>query len=541
MFINFGDIPANQNLFLDYLYEFDNVKDFYKYNFRNREDYLKIFKEVAESRKENRGQTTDIIINQYRNINHSQKTSENINSLRSDKTFAIVTGQQLGIMGGPLYTIYKIITAIKLSNSLSERYDEYKFVPIFWLESDDHDFNEVRAINLINDGNDLVKISYGEENQEEESRVSVGFLEFDDNLDKFFEELDKNLRTTEFKSQLLEKLKSFYSYGKTFKTSFLELIHWLFDDYGLIIFDPQSSEVKQMLKPIFKKEITDFRQHTEKLVKVSATLEELYHAQVKVQPVNLFFSTDDGRFSIEPVENEFRLKRKRRKFTFDELINLVDTEPERFSPNVLLRPICQDYLLPTLFYIGGPSEISYFAQVMPLYELYNIASPIIYPRSSATILEKNINSMLEKNNLNIQQIFMDSEELKTRVIISLSRTSLDDIFNNSMNQMELIFDKLKEELFEFDKTISDSSTKYKQKIFHEMEVLKGKGLEAQKKKHEVTLRQIDKISRSIYPNSNLQERELNFIHFYNKYGSDIMKKIFDELAINKFEHQVIKL
>jgi len=541
MFINFSDIPSHQNLFLDYLYEFGNVKDFYKYNFRNREEYLKIFKEIAESRKKNRSQIAEIIQNQYKDINHSQKTSENIDSLKSDKTLAVVTGQQLGIMGGPLYTFYKIITAIKLADSLSERYDEYKFVPIFWLESDDHDFNEVRSIKLVNEGNELVKISYGDETEEEDSRLSVGYIKFDEKINLFFDELDKALRDTEFKGDLLGKLKSFYAVDKTFKTSFIELIHWLFDEYGLIIFDPQSPEVKQKLKPIFKKEITDFRQHTERLVKVSATLEETYHAQVKVQPVNLFFSTDDGRYAIEPVENEFRLKRKRRKFTFDELTGLVETEPERFSANVLLRPICQDFLLPTAFYIGGPSEISYFAQVTPLYEIYGMTPPIIYPRSSVTILEKNINSIIEKYNLNFPQVFSDPEELKTRVIVSLSKISLDDLFNNSINQMELIFDKLKEELFEFDKTISDASTKYKQKIYHDMEVLKSKALDAQKKKHEVTLRQIDKISQSVFPYSDLQERELNFIHFFNKYGSEILKKIFEELAVNKFEHQIIKL
>ena len=177
----------------------------------------------------------------------------------------------------------------------------------------------------------------------------------------------------------MEKLKSFYSPGRSLKEAFKELTFWLFDKYGLVIFDPQDSEIKDMLRPVFKKEITDFRKHTEKLVSVSAKLEDLYHAQVKVRPVNLFYSTDGGRFLIDPVENEFRLRKKRKKFTFEELSNLIDTESDKFSANVLLRPICQDYILPTAFYVGGPSEIAYFAQVMPLYEFYNIQAPVIYP------------------------------------------------------------------------------------------------------------------------------------------------------------------
>lgn len=541
MYLSFSDIPGNHNLFLDYLYEFDNVKAFYKNNFRDKEEYFKIFKRIAESHTEFRESLTSILHEQYGSEKPSLKTQKNINSLASKKTLAVVTGQQLGIIGGPLYTFYKIITAIKLSAFLSERYDDYSFVPVFWLEGDDHDFNEVRGVSLINDNNEIVKISYSEELSEDENKGSVGNIEFDDSLNVFFSEVEKYLRTTEFTQPLLERIKSIYSAGKTFKQSFRELIFWLFDEYGLIIFDPQDKAIKERLKPVFRKEITDFRKHAEKLVETSASLEETYHAQVKVRPINLFFGSEEGRFLIEPGENEFRLKRKRRKFTYEELIETIEKEPENFSPNVLLRPICQDFILPTAFYVGGPSEISYFAQVMPLYEFYNIEPPVIYPRSSVTILEKNINSIIERYDINLAGLFLDNEKLKQKIIDSFSKTSIDEIFSDSFNQIESAFDQLKEKLFEFDKTISDSGTKYKQKVFHDLNILKEKAVEAQKKKHETTLRQIDKVLNVIYPNNTLQERELNFIYFANKYSINFLKQIFDEIAINKFEHQVISI
>src|SRR5690606_2253021 len=278
----------------------------------------------------------------------------------------------------------------------------------------------------------------------------------------------------------------------------------------------------------------------EKLVKVSATLEELYHAQVKVRPVNLFYSTGDGRFLIEPVENEFRLRRKRKKFTQDEIINEIDMHPENFSPNVLLRPICQDYILPTAFYIGGPSEVSYFAQITPLYDFYNLNTPVIYPRASATIFENNLEKIIEKYNLSVEDIFTNADDLKTKVINSLTKNSVDDIFAEANNQVELILDKLKEKLFEFDKTIADSTGKYRQKILNYLDELKAKALDAQKKKHETTLRQIDKLTNAIYPNNNLQERELNFTYYFNKYGEEFIDRIYNELNINSFNHQVIK-
>ncbi len=540
MFINFSDIPGHHNLFLDYLYEFDNVKEFYKYNFRNKEDFNKIFKGISDSQREFRDELSNIIKEDYSHLNPSEKTLDNLESLKSKETLAVVTGQQLGIVGGPLYTFYKIITAIKLSQYLAERFENFKFVPVFWLEGDDHDFNEIRSINIIDDNNDLKKISYGNEIAEDDNKQSTGFLEIDDTINNFFEELNNNLRDTDFKNDLFEKLKSFYSPGKKLKQGFKELLFWLFDEYGLVIFDPQNTKVKNLLKPIFKKEINNFREHTEKIVKVSGTLEETYHAQVKVNPVNLFYSTEDGRFLIEPVENEFRLKRKRKKFSQEELLDLIENEPQNFSPNVLLRPICQDYLLPTAFYIAGPSEISYFAQVTPLYDFFDVSTPVIYPRSSVTVLEKNINSVIVKYDLDLQSFFIDVEKLKKKVLESISKITLDEMFGETESQLEIAMDKLKERLFEFDKTISNSSGKYKEKIMHYLNELKGKAFDAQKKQHEITLRQIDKALMNLYPNSNLQEREINFVLYFNKYGKEFLNKIIEEIEINKYEHQVIK-
>jgi bacillithiol synthase len=539
MYIKFSDLPGHQNLFLDYLYEFENVKEFYKNNFRDKEEYLKKFKQISESRKDFNEELPAIIEGQYDGFVSSEKTKKNISYLKDKKTLAIVTGQQLGILGGPLYTFYKIITAIKLSVYLAERYNEFNFVPVFWLEGDDHDFDEISHVNLINENNDIVKINYRETTEDDENSGSVGNLKIDNLINAFFDSLSSELRESEFKDELLAKLKSFYSEGKTFKQSFKELIFWLFDERGLVIFDPQDKKVKKLLRPIFKKEIDDFRQHTEKLVHVSAKLEEVYHAQVKINPINLFFNNQDGRYAIEPADNEFRLKRKRKKFSYDEIIELIENEPELFSANVLLRPICQDFIFPTAFYVAGPSEITYFAQVLPLYNFYNLESPIIYPRSSVTILEKNIKSLVEKFDLNLHDIFIDNENLKEKVLKSILKTSLDDAFKNTSNDIDVAIDQLKERLFEIDKTLTDAASKYREKILKYIDELKGKANEAQKRKYETTLRQIDKISTSVYPNNSLQERELNFTYFANKYGNNFLKQIYEELEINKFEHQTI--
>ena len=209
------------------------------------------------------------------------------------------------------------------------------------------------------------------------------------------------------------------------------------------------------------------------------------------------------------------MRRKRKSFTQEQLLELLENEPDKFSPNVLLRPICQDYLFPTAFYIAGPSEISYFAQIKPLYELYNIAQPMIYPRSSATILENAIGNSLEKYSVSINEIFIDVENVKKRIINSVEETSVDEMFNGIASQIETTFDQLKEKLIDLDKTIADSSNRYRDKILSTVSELKSKAEKAQQKKYEVTLRQIDRAAVHLFPNSNLQEREINFLYFAN--------------------------
>jgi len=542
MFINFSDIPNHQNLFLDYMYEFENVKEYYKYNFRNKENFSSIFKNISESKKNKQLNLASILNNQYSALqNVSVKTCRNIQLLEKEKTIAVVTGQQLGIFGGPLYTLFKIITAIRLSNQLTERYDEFRFVPVFWLEADDHDFNEVRSINLLDNENQILNLGYKEEINDDDAKQSIGHIKFDESLNEFFNQFEANLRDTEFKNELIVKLRELYRVGKSFKQSFKELLFWMFDEYGLVIFDPQDPQVKSLLKPIFKKEINDFSLHTQKLIQTSAKLEELYHAQVKVKPVNLFYHTDDGRYSVEPVDDVFKLRRKRKQFTKEEILAEIEASPERFSPNVLLRPICQDYLFPTGFYIAGPSEIAYFAQVTPLYDFYNIEVPILFPRSSATILEKNVSSGLDKYDLNINDIFLGLDELKEKVIADLSENNIETAFVEASKEIELTFDKIKENLFAIDKTLVDSSGRYKDRIMSSILELKTKAIKAQETKHETTIRQLTRLSNLLYPLGNLQEREINFTYFYNKYGKDFIRKIYDDISVSEFEHQVITL
>ncbi len=542
MYINFSDIPAHQNLFLDYLHEFENVERFYGKNFRAVEQYLPLFQKLSERERPHRELVHEIIQSQYSAQTPSKKTLQNIELLSSEKTIAVVTGQQLGIFGGPLYTIYKSITAIKLCSYLKEIYDDYNFVPIFWLEGDDHDYDEARNFSLLNNENQIINLKYDDGQPEDVNRGAIGLLKFNQNLENVFTELSGGLRQTEFKAPLLELLNSIYQPEKTFLESFRELMIKLFDEYGLIVFNPIDQAVKKILSPLFAKEICEFGNHTGLLVERSAELEEVYHAQVKVKPINLFYVEEKERLSIEPTETgEYRLKGKRKKFTQEELLLQLESSPEKFSPNVLLRPICQDFLFPTAFYVGGPGEISYFAQVSPLYKIYDLEEPFIYPRSSATIVEKGVQTILEKNNLQYVDIFTEEEALIQKIVAASSEINLETLFQNSFDEINSSMNQLNQILPLIDKTLGDLTQKSKQRIDETLNYLKAKALESEKRKYDSTIRQVSKVRNVLFPNSNLQERELNWIYFANKYGLDIIEWIFNELAINKFEHQILEM
>lgn len=541
MFINYSDIPGLQNLFLDYVYEFENVSKFYKYNFRSKEHHLTQFSFCKQYNRPHRELLSEIIKDQYKDDQISVKTEKNISLLSDSSTLAVVTGQQLAILGGPLYTIYKIISAIKLAQHSTEQNEGYHFVPVFWLEGDDHDFEEIRSINILDESNSLQLLTYDDLLPIEENRGNIGNLVIKETIENFLNTFSAQLRDTEYKGDVLSLINSCYKQGETFKSAFRKLLFNLFDKFGLILFDPQDDKIKLLLYPLFKNEILNFRKHSEQAVLRSAELEELYHAQVKVRPVNLFMNYEKGRYLIEPTENTFRLKHKRVKLSEEELLKNLDENPSAFSPNVLLRPICQDFLFPTAFYVAGPGEVAYFAQVMPLYKEYGIPEPIIYPRSSATLIEKSVGNVLDKFHLSITDFFIGNEKVMDKIIRSLTSSDIDKQFDNAGGQVEALMDELKANLEDLDKTTADSSDKYKQKMLHYLEELKVKAKEAQKKKYEIALRQANRALINILPNGVLQEREMNYLAYANKYGLNFIEQLYDELQINKFEHQLINI
>ncbi len=538
MQVDFSQISGMSELFINYINNFENVKNYYEINFRDENSYERIFSNI---KNRNRKEISEIIKNQYTNFSPSEKTNSNIELLKKENTITVFTGQQLGLFGGPLYTIYKIFSAVKLSEYLNDKFKSYNFVPIFWMAGDDHDFEEIANLKILNNENEIETIIYNDEIKNEENSGSVGSLKFSNSVIDFKDEISKSLRETEFIKEVTNFADDVLKPNLTIAESFFKFIFKIFDETGLIIFNPQDKDVKKLLIPIFKKELTDFKIHTKDILLRSVDLDENYHSQVKVKPINLFFSDETGRHLIEPIEDEFRLKGKRKRITKEELLNFVEEKPECFSPNVLLRPICEDYLFPTGFYVAGPSEVNYYAQAIPLYKHFNLQHPFVYPRASATILESNIAKILMKYNLSTSQFFGDFQKLKEEILNNISDNSVEQIFNSASLNIENVLKQLSNSLEVIDKTLNDSTKSTSEKILHQLEILKSKSLKLQESKFEATIRQIKKAKNNIFPNDNLQERELGIANFINKYGFDFFDWLYNELDIHEFKHQILEL
>jgi bacillithiol biosynthesis cysteine-adding enzyme BshC len=410
------------------------------------------------------------------------------------------------------------------------------------LEGEDHDIEEVSSFTLFNSSNELLRLQYQYDDKTGGKNIgAVGELHFDDSIVKLFDSLRQSLLPTEFSPKVIELFETAYQKGMTFSRAFIHLFSVLLEDSGLIFFDPHNLSTKKILAPIFEQELKNVSRTCQLIISQSELVEQQYHAQVKPRSVNLFMFYNGGRYALEPHPQGFSLKGTRRTFSIDEILVFLHTDPNLFSPNVVLRPICQDYLFPTLTYVAGPSEIAYFAQFKLLYEHFGIPEPIFYPRASVTIVEEKVQKVIDKFNLRIEDFFSDIDLLKGRVASTISDFKVEELFSNTLGTVSESLTSLKGGLESIDQTLVPAMENTLTRMQASLNSLKEKTIAAQKRQHDISLRQLDRVSINIFPNSKLQERELNLIYYLNKYGLEFLRWLRGELVIDKFMHQIITI
>lgn len=552
--VEFSKLPNFNNLYLDYISggeeEMEKLKPFFNSMYRDNEEFFKVIDDKVHNYSTNRYFDKNILIDilKHQNVTFGgdEYTAANIEKLSGEHTFAVVTGQQVSLYTGPLYTILKTITAVKLAKDLHERFPQFNFVPVFWLEAEDHDIDEADHTYIIDRQNELIRIGFEQQENNSEENIKrstppVGTTVFGEVINSINEQLRSSLIDTDFKDKIMNLVTKHYREDNDYKTAFAGLMNEIFKGYGVIFIDPSDIEIKRLLKPVFEKELTSSPKLCESIITQSAELEKHYDLQVKPKVINMFFLHNNNRLLIEPRDGgKFALKNSKRRFENDELMNLLEESPELFSPNVVLRPVCQDYLLPTAAYIGGPGEISYFAQLKPAYRHYDITMPVIFPRVSASIVESKISKFLNNFNVKFEDIFHHSF-LVSKVVDKLSEVKIEDEIGKYTDEINKIFYDMKNMTVKVDQALLNIVDNMKEKTKQNLEQFRGKLINAQAKKSETTTTQIDKVTNNIYPNHNLQERVINILYFLNKYDDSFIKKLFHETDVNNFNHQVIEM
>ncbi len=540
MNLTYKDLKQTTNLFIDFIYNFEKVDSFYAGNFRKIESFKKC-QEALIKRKFSRPEISSILEKQNLEWGASAQTLQNISYLKDKQTSVVFTGQQVGIWGGPLFTIYKGISAIKLAHQLSEKL-KVKVIPLFWLAADDHDFLEVNHIYLLNPHSQVTRIEY--KGKVDWNGKPMAKVLLDGSIHDFFEKANQNFAETKHKKAILGKLSEFYREGQSLSVAFGKWLTFLFGKFGLVLVNPADKELKHLAVPIFEKEIEQngkleniFRETNFKLG------EKNYHHQVKKKENYLNIFVDNGQRSTVRKEKEtLVVESTQEKFSCEQLKGLLKQKPNLFSPNVVLRPIVQSYLFPTLAYVGGPSEVAYFAQLKELHQVLDVNMPVVYPRAALTLLEKKTWEILEKYNLDIKDVLSQDIELVINHMVEKTLpANWEEAFTETQSQIKQNFEKLEQEVIQIEPTLKETFTTSKGKIDFELNKLKEKYFQAYKRKNNTVREQIHKLKNHLYPENDLQERRFNIVYYLNKYGFELIDFLYDNIKEDDFEPKVLTL
>lgn len=494
-----------------------------------------------------REEVATLLAEQQRHYAPSPKTLENIERLRNPKTVAILTGQQVGLFSGSLYTIYKTASAIALAKRYKHEFPDYDFVPIFWLEAEDHDYDEVSSVTILV-GNETKTLCYDEKNYAE--RKMLGRTRFSEGIEPFVNEVLSLLPTSDFKEELASLIQTSYKQGETFLTAFAKFMGALFKDDGLVFLSSDDAKFKSLVKDVFIKEFETFPKNSEEVIAQSARLEdEGYEAQAKVKPINFYWIDEQGkRWRLEASnEKYFQLKPSREEVLKTVLMETVYNAPEKLSPNVILRPIVQDKALPTLAYVAGPSEVAYWAQLKRAYQFFNVNMPLVVPRASLTVVEQKISKVFEKfgsefRTARYEQFFSKKESLLKEYIATHSEINLDRIFENVEAEVKASMKTLEESLRRLDPSLLQTMETAQGKMLFQLSHLKEKAFRAQKQKQSEFLNQMEKCEANLLPLGKLQERALNVIYFLNKYGFSFIRTVQEAIEASDWtKHIVVEL
>ena len=537
--LRFTEIPRTSRLFNNFLYNYDKVARFYADCGRTASPLAEHARKVG-AQSFDRERVANALERTNRRAGSPELTFTNIEMLRRPGSVAVITGQQAGLFTGPLYTIHKAMTVIKLTDCLREQ--GIDAVPVFWIASEDHDYEEVNHARLIDVEGHLKTVRYDPATRPADA--PVGRVRIDSGIDAVIGEFVAALPPSEFRADIERDLRESYAEDAGFADAFAKLLARIFKDYGVVLLDPLDEELKQVAAPLYARAIERAPEIARALVERSRELERAgYHAQVHVaeDAVPLFVMDDGKRVAMTQHDGRFYVKGSDRSFDGAELAELALRCPNCFSPNVTLRPVVQDWLLPTAAYIGGPAEVAYFAQIRAVYETLERQEPCVLPRASMTIIEHRHDKTLKKLKLTLPDFFDGLHAAITKVV----EQSLDRETANTFAETERVIgeqlDKLETSLRRADGTLSDAVKNARAKIVYQLEHLRTRFVHTSARREETVYRQVERACTTLLPDKNLQERELNIYYLLARYGPTLMRDLYDAVEIGYSNHKLVHL
>ncbi len=540
--LSFESIPHQTRLFLDYLRDPLALKQFYSSAVRFHHELPARTSEVLAAHKTDRNALCDALRAMNTTWGAGAETLANIERLRDADCLAVVSGQQAGLFTGPLYTIYKSLTAVKLAGCLMQR--NTKAVPVFWIATEDHDFVEVAKAEFI--GRDCRLASVDIATGLHREGQPVGRVILDDSINEVIQHLLEQLPESEFIPDLRDLLRDAWQPGRSYGEAFARMMTALLGRHGLILLDPLDERLKELAAPLY----ADAAQRSYEIATaVEARSRQLeaagYHAQVVASansfPLFLHDAAGARHAVTRTAGGKYGTKATGEEYTAAELAERALNNPPSFSPNVTLRAVVQDYLLPTIAYMGGSAEIAYFAQTAEVYRVLQRPVTPILPRASMTMVESHTGRVLERYGLGLADLFSGPDNLLARVVEEHLGVGTARTFVKTEENMNRELDELREQLRAIDPTLADALETGRRKINYQLEGLRTRFHRAQMARDEAAHRQLQRAFDQLYPNKALQERHINITSLLARHGRYVIDWIYNAINLGSVEHEIVYL
>ncbi|HZV91020.1 MAG TPA: bacillithiol biosynthesis cysteine-adding enzyme BshC [Candidatus Nitrosocosmicus sp.] len=512
-------------LYYDFLTSPERVREFYPVDYRDGAAAARSAATRAYP-AERRAAIASVMKRQASELGAASVLAAAIAKFEKKDTLAVVAGQQPGLFGGPLYTVYKALTCVHLARRVEEASGR-PTVPIFWVASDDHDFDEVRKA-WVTDGSgaDPLLLEYEAGGPHASfSRIRIGSA-----IEPVLAKLEEALGAAPDAGEIMARLKDAYAPGRAWAEAFARFMAGVVGPLGMIVFDPADAEAKRIALPVFEREVElGGRSAAVARDRGEALVRRGYHAQIARagNELNLFWHGGAEREAVRVDEGGAFRAAGGQKWTRQELLDAIRARPEDASPGVLLRPIVEDYLLPTAAYVGGPSEVAYWAQVYALYPLFDMAPPAIAPRAGATLLEPKVARTLNKFHLSWESLSGDVEVVIREALRAILPERFRDVFQEERTKWSDGFRKIEEQVLAFDPSLKPAVITAHGRLEREIETLEKKLLHVWKRRQEESVQQIRRARAHLFPHGELQERIACYAGFASRHGAWLTERLMD--------------